>query len=101
MNNDKSKLFQEYKENISKKYPGAKTMKCNVSGKFYVADSDGLKINPFNTSLEDSETVYDAWRILNEAYKLKWINKHIIKRNTDYFSDNKIKSYAEMMINQQ
>jgi len=100
MTDSKQIQFKQFKEKVLKKYPTAKTMKCQITQRYFVADEKGDKIRPFNMQIEDSETVYEAWRILSESFNLKWIDKNIIGRNTEYFSSNKIKAYADKMMKQ-
>jgi hypothetical protein len=104
----KKEQFQKIKSSILKKFPGA-TTQVDSKGNYYVADINGIDIlnseiittaksNRFNKieELEEalnkillvphSSTVFEAWQKLELALK----SVHIIKVNSERFSDEKI-----------
>lgn len=104
----KKEQFQKIKSSILKKFPGA-TTQVDSKGNYYVADVNGIDIlnseiittaksNRFNKieELEEalnkillvphSPTVFEAWQKLELALK----SVHIIKVNSERFSDEKI-----------
>jgi len=106
--------FQKIKTNILKKFPGA-TTKTDSKGKYYVADEYGIDIlnseiiNTVNSNgfskVEDleealnkiplsphSSTVFEAWQKLELALK----SVHIIKVNSERFSDEKIEKRNDL-----
>ena len=106
--------FQEIKSNILKRFPGA-TTQIDSKGNYYVADEKGIdilnseiistiKLNKFNKveELEEaldkipliphSPTVFEAWQKLESALK----SIHIIKVNTERFSDEKIEQKNDL-----
>jgi hypothetical protein len=106
--------FQEIKSNILKRFPGA-TTQIDSKGNYYVADEKGIdilnseiistiKLNKFNKVEElekaldkiplipHSPTVFEAWQKLESALK----SIHIIKVNTERFSDEKIEQKNDL-----
>ena len=104
----KKEQFQKIKSNILKKFPGA-TTQVDSKGNFYVADERGIDIlnseiiatarsDRFNKIEELEEalnniplaphtpTVFEAW----QALELVLHSLHIIKVNSERFSDEKI-----------
>ena len=103
--------FLEAKKKITKKYPGAKTVKDHL-GKYYVATADGRDINNlqigqainsyafdddsdllgFNTALNKlttiphSNSIKEAWLKTEVAIK----SYHVVNRNSNKFSDDKV-----------
>ena len=103
--------FLEAKKKITKKYPGAKTVRDHL-GKYYVATADGRDINNlqvgqainnYNFDFEDdlygfndtlnkittiphSNTVKEAWLTTEVAIK----SYHVVNRNNNKFSDDKV-----------
>ena len=104
----KKEQFQKIKSNILKKFPGA-TTQVDSKGNFYVADERGIDIlnseiiatarsDRFNKIEELEEalnkiplaphtpTLFEAW----QALELVLHSLHIIKVNSERFSDEKI-----------
>ena len=103
--------FLEAKKKITKKYPGAKTVRDHL-GKYYVATADGRDINNlqvgqaidnYNFDFEDdlygfndalnkittiphSNTIKEAWLTTEVAIK----SYHVVNRNSNKFSDDKV-----------
>lgn len=103
--------FLEAKKKITKKYPGAKTMRDHL-GKYFVATADGRDINnlqvsqaidaynfdgeddlySFNAALNKvatiphSNTIKEAWLKTEVAIK----SYHVVNRNSNKFSDEKV-----------
>jgi uncharacterized protein YciW len=110
----KKEQFQKIKSKILKRFPGA-TTKIDPKGRYYVADELGVDIlnseiisiaksDRFNKLEEVEEalnkvplvphspTVFDAWHRLELALK----SSHIIKVNTERFSDEKIEQKNDL-----
>ena len=111
VNNISKKRFLKAKKTITKKYPGAKTVRDHL-GKYYVATADGRDINNlqvgqainnYNFDFEDdlygfndtlnkittiphSNTVKEAWLTTEVAIK----SYHVVNRNSNKFSDDKV-----------
>ena len=111
VNNISKKRFLKAKKTITKKYPGAHTMR-DPQGKYYVATVDGRDINNlqvsqainnYNFDFEDdlygfndalnkittiphSNTVKEAWLTTEVAIK----SYHVVNRNNNKFSDDKV-----------
>lgn len=104
----KEEKFQKIKLNVLKKFPGA-TTQVDTKGKYYVVDERGIdilnseilstaqssrwnKLEEIEEALNKipliphSPTVFGAWQKLETALK----SSHIIKVNTERFSDEKI-----------
>ena len=103
--------FLKAKKVITKKYPGAHTMR-DPQGKFYVATANGRDINNlqvgqvinsynfdneddlngFNAALNKvatiphSNTIKEAWMSTEVAIK----SYHVVNRNSNKFSDDKV-----------
>lgn len=110
----KKEQFQRIKSNILKKFPGA-TTQVDSKGRYYVVDKNGIDIlnseiivttksDRFNKleELEEalnkipiiphSPTVFEAWQKLELALK----STHIIKVNSERFSDEKIEKKNDL-----
>ena len=111
MNNISKERFLEAKKKITKKYPGAKTLR-DPEGKYFVATADGRDINNlqigqaidaynfdgendlygFNdtlnkiTTIPHSNTIKEAWLKTEVAIK----SYHVVNRNNNKFSDEKV-----------
>ena len=111
VNNISKERFLKAKKIITKKYPGAHTMR-DPQGKYYVATVDGRDINnlqvgqaidnynfdfeddlySFNdtlnkiTTIPHSNTVKEAWLTTEVAIK----SYHVVNRNSNKFSDDKV-----------
>jgi len=111
MNNISQERFLKAKKKITKKYPGAKTVRDHL-GKYYVATADGRDINnlqvgqaidDYNFDFEDdlygfnealnkitiiphSNTIKEAWLTTEVAIK----SYHVVNRNSNKFSDDKV-----------
>ena len=111
MNNISKERFLKAKKIITKKYPGAYTIR-DPQGKYYVATVDGRDINNlqvgqainnYNFDFEDdlygfndalnkvttiphSNTVKEAWLTTEVAIK----SYHVVNRNNNKFSDDKV-----------
>ena len=111
MNNISQERFLKAKKTITKKYPGAHTMR-DPQGKFYVATSNGRDIcnlqvgqvidaydfdgendlYGFNAALNQvatiphSNTIKEAWLKTEVAIK----SYHVVNRNNNEFSDDKV-----------
>ena len=111
VNNISKERFLKAKKTITKKYPGAHTMR-DPQGKYYVATVDGRDIcnlqvgqviNDYNFDGEDdlygfnstldkipmvphSDSVKAAWMTTEVALK----SYHVVNRNTNKFSDEKV-----------
>ena len=111
VNNISKERFLKAKKTITKKYPGARTMR-DPQGKYYVATVDGRDINNlqvgqainnYNFDFEDdlygfndtlnkittiphSNTVKEAWLTTEVAIK----SYHVVNRNNNKFSDDKV-----------
>ena len=111
VNNISKERFLKAKKTITKKYPGAHTMR-DPQGKYYVATVDGRDINNlqvgqainnYNFDFEDdlygfnntlnkittiphSNTVKEAWLTTEVAIK----SYHVVNRNSNKFSDDKV-----------
>ena len=111
MNNISKERFLKAKKIITKKYPGAYTIR-DPQGKYYVATVDGRDINNlqigqainaydfdgeddlygFNDALNKiatiphSNTVMEAWLTTEVAIK----SYHVVNRNNNKFSDDKV-----------
>ena len=111
IDNTSKERFLEAKKKVTKKYPGAKTMKDHL-GKYFVATSDGRDINNlqvsqaintyafddesdllgFNAALNKiatvphSNSIKEAWLRTEVAIK----SYHVVNRNSNKFSDEKV-----------
>ena len=111
MNNISQERFLKAKKTITKKYPGAHTMR-DPQGKFYVATVNGRDIcnlqvgqvidaydfdgeddlYGFNAALNQvatiphSNTIKEAWLKTEVAIK----SYHVVNRNSNKFSDDKV-----------
>ena len=111
MNNISQERFLKAKKAITKKYPGAYTMR-DPQGKFYVATANGRDIcnlqvgqviDTYNFDGEDdlygfnaalnqvatiphSNTIKEAWLKTEVAIK----SYHVVNRNSNKFSDDKV-----------
>ncbi len=111
IDNTSKERFLEAKKKVTKKYPGAKTMKDHL-GKYFVATSDGRDINNlqvsqaintyafddesdllgFNAALNKiatvphSNSIKEAWLRTEVAIK----SYHVVNRNSNKFSDDKV-----------
>ena len=111
VDNISKERFLEAKKKITKKYPGAKTVKDHL-GKYYVATADGRDINNlqvgqainsynfdneddlygFNAALNKvatiphSNSIKEAWLKTEVAIK----SYHVVNRNSNKFSDDKV-----------
>ena len=111
VDNISKERFLEAKKKVTKKYPGAKTMRDHL-GKYFVATSDGRDINNlqvsqaintyafddesdllgFNAALNKiatvphSNSIKEAWLKTEVAIK----SYHVVDRNSSKFSDEKI-----------
>ena len=111
VDNISKERFLEAKKKITKKYPGAKTVRDHL-GKYYVATTDGRDINNlqvgqaidnYNFDFEDdlygfndtlnkittiphSKTIKEAWLTTEVAIK----SYHVVNRNSNKFSDDKV-----------
>ena len=111
VNNITQERFLEAKKKVTKKYPGAKTMRDHL-GKYFVATSDGRDINNlqvsqaintyafddesdllgFNAALNKiatvphSNSIKEAWLKTEVAIK----SYHVVNRNSNKFSDDKV-----------
>lgn len=109
--NTSKERFLEAKKKVTKKYPGAKTMRDHL-GKYFVATSDGRDINNlqvsqaintyafddesdllgFNAALNKiatvphSNSIKEAWLRTEVAIK----SYHVVNRNSNKFSDEKV-----------
>ena len=79
----KKEEFKKIKNEVIKKFPGAKT-KIDVNGYYYVVDGNGYSL--YRKQIKNSPNVFDAW---NNVYRLSWINKNVIQRNDDKFNEEK------------
>ena len=111
IDNTSKERFLEAKKKVTKKYPGAKTMRDHL-GKYFVATSDGRDINNlqvsqaintyafddesdllgFNAALNKiatvphSNSIKEAWLKTEVAIK----SYHVVNRNSNKFSDDKV-----------
>ncbi len=111
IDNTSKERFLEAKKKVTKKYPGAKTMRDHL-GKYFVATSDGRDINNlqvsqaintyafddesdllgFNAALNKiatvphSNSIKEAWLRTEVAIK----SYHVVNRNSNKFSDDKV-----------
>ena len=111
VDNISKERFEKAKKIITKKYPGAKTMR-DPEGKYYVATADGKDIcnlqigqaiNAYDFDGEDdlygfnstlnkitmiphSNTIKEAWMSTEVAIK----SYHVVNRNSNKFSDDKV-----------
>ena len=111
IDNTSKERFLEAKKKVTKKYPGAKTMRDHL-GKYFVATSDGRDINNlqvsqaintyafddesdllgFNAALNKiatvphSNSIKEAWLRTEVAIK----SYHVVNRNSNKFSDEKV-----------
>ena len=111
MNNISQERFLKAKKAITKKYPGAYTMR-DPQGKFYVATVNGRDIcnlqvgqviDSYNfdgeddlygfnaalnqvTTIPHSNTIKEAWLKTEVAIK----SYHVVNRNNNKFSDDKV-----------
>ena len=111
MNNISQERFLKAKKAITKKYPGAHTMR-DPQGKFYVATANGRDIcnlqvgqviDSYNfdgeddlygfnaalnqvTTIPHSNTIKEAWLKTEVAIK----SYHVVNRNNNKFSDDKV-----------
>ena len=111
IDNTSKERFLEAKKKVTKKYPGAKTMRDHL-GKYFVATSDGRDINNlqvsqaintyafddesdllgFNAALNKiatvphSNSIKEAWLRTEVAIK----SHHVVNRNSNKFSDEKV-----------
>ena len=111
VDNISKERFLEAKKKITKKYPGAKTVRDHL-GKYYVATADGRDINNlqvsqvinsynfddeddlngFNAALNKvatiphSNSIKEAWLKTEVAIK----SYHVVNRNSNKFSDDKV-----------
>jgi hypothetical protein len=75
--------FQKYKQFVLKKYPNSKVIKFH--DEYYIVDVQGFKIIPTETYINNSDTVFNAWK--STALYLEIAS--IIERNTYKFNDDK------------
>ena len=111
IDNTSKERFLEAKKKVTKKYPGAKTMRDHL-GKYFVATSDGRDINNlqvsqaintyafddesdllgFNAALNKiatvphSNSIKEAWLKTEVAIR----SYHVVNRNSNKFSDDKV-----------
>ena len=111
IDNTSKERFLEAKKKVTKKYPGAKTMRDHL-GKYFVATSDGRDINNlqvsqaintyafddesdllgFNAALNKiatvphSNSIKEAWLRTEVAIR----SYHVVNRNSNKFSDDKV-----------
>ena len=111
IDNISKERFLEAKKKITKKYPGAKTVRDHL-GKYYVATADGRDIcnlsigqtidaydfdgeddlYGFNAALNKvatiphSNTIKEAWLKTEVAIK----SYHVVNRNNNKFNDDKV-----------
>lgn len=84
------KDLKDYKTIVLKKYPSAVLKTYNNT--FYITDGNGNKIIPEEFYVNNSDTIYQAWK--NAAISISI--KPTIDRNTYKFCDDKIyESYAK------
>lgn len=82
--------LSEYKKIVFKKYPLASVKMYNET--FYIVDVNGNKIIPDDFYVNNSKSIYQAWK--NTAITVEI--KPMIDRNTYKFYDDKIyESYSK------
>ena len=76
--------FKMYKDIVFKKYPNA-ILKCET-GMYYVDDGFGTRVIPLDLYVNDSDTIFNAWK--TAALSIDFDN--IVERNLYKFSDDKL-----------